>query len=646
MRTVLNLVSTFGPNMLTQPSIQLAALQAYVEREAIPGVTVHSHSAFAGVPWLAWKEAAQETAHALTEFGEYPFSLLCLEDFAHARLDAAATSLRELVDRVNQRREFRALSRGLAVRDLVALRLGVERYLAHRIAPVLAGEAINIFGFTTDFSQVYSSAYFIRRLTATFPDHRFLFILGGGAASLPETGDAFRALGIQAHCVEGEGELVLSALCQSLAALPAGAPEEDIHKLLTTHGPALHALGTHAVDTADAALGAQVPDLARLPLPSFGDYFTELGALSPSLLQQDFSLPMEGSRGCFARCTFCSNPHSWDGYRRFNGRQVVERCTELFRRHPFNYVTFVDVSCDSWAAEYARILLETGEAIPSVMQFRAHHNESYFTRLALAGVVHFQVGVEALTPNLLTLMEKGTRVVQNCLAQKYLAELRAQQWNNLITGYPGSTLDDIVETRRILSLTCHMGSYGLSPLALRAGSPLFDRALREGCVPPRDRERDGVAFPAELEVFDHAGVQRRAPAAWLPTEVAQAWSEFEDWYEEFKEDTRDVCCDVTPLLGGRVRIVDTRHGSSQVTDLAGAEARVLDACHAGPHRDTVPAATGLAASEVEQVVGMLLERRFLLETEGHLVSLPLRSRDALARNCLRDRALRQAPPGP
>lgn len=190
MHTKVHLLATFGPNTLLQPSMQLAALKAHLDAASIPGVSCTTHSAFAGVPWLAWPATAPATTLAVAEYGEHPFSLLCLTDFEPQLLSTNRVSESILLRRLNQRSTHRHLVEPLRWEHLDRLRKGTHAYLSQRVAPALSPHGINLVGFTTNFSQVFSAAYVMRWLLAGFPGHRFRFVLGGAAAGLGDTAAA------------------------------------------------------------------------------------------------------------------------------------------------------------------------------------------------------------------------------------------------------------------------------------------------------------------------------------------------------------------------------------------------------------------------------------------------------------------------
>ena len=54
---------------------------------------------------------------------------------------------------------------------------------------------------------------------------------------------------------------------------------------------------------------------------------------------------------------------------------------------------------------------------------------------------------------------KGTRVVHNLTAHKYLSELGIEPTNNLITHHPASKVADVLETRRIVRQVPHWGPF-------------------------------------------------------------------------------------------------------------------------------------------------------------------------------------------
>jgi len=73
--------------------------------------------------------------------------------------------------------------------------------------------------------------------------------------------------------------------------------------------------------------------MAELPRPDYGEYFSRIRTLKkkdPFVgLMKDFYIPVEGSRGCFAHCDFCSMNAQWQGFRKLAANQVFERTVAL-----------------------------------------------------------------------------------------------------------------------------------------------------------------------------------------------------------------------------------------------------------------------------------------------------------------------------
>jgi radical SAM superfamily enzyme YgiQ (UPF0313 family) len=379
---------------------------------------------------------------------------------------------------------------------------------------------------------------------------------------------------------------------------------------------------------------SQFGSLNEVPLPDYQEYFDTLSRASAdgefrlSFLKQ-CQLPIEGSRGCFATCDFCGLNSTWTGFRAASADRVVSQAEELAARHPGPTIFFVDNVCDTWAERYSEQLLERGLRYEAFMELRAHHPESFWTKLALAGVNNIQIGVETFSPGLLAKMGKGTRVFQNIAVQKYLKELGVKSCSNLIFWHPGSTLADVAETRRALEQLSHLDELSTIKFVLVAGSPLYYS------LPLEDRQRLRPALKESIPAavrefafrFGHIPPGRMA----LDRETDSAWQELEDWYEGLKARCRSRPHEltVTRIAPDRLRVLDNRFGELKEHLLAGADATIHDFCHSARKKERIAAGTGLTAARVEEGLASLVERKLLYETEGFYISLALRPRDEL-----------------
>ena len=268
------------------------------------------------------------------------------------------------------------------------------------------------------------------------------------------------------------------------------------------------------------------------------------------------------------------------------------------------------------------------------MELRAVHPERFWTLLALAGLENVQVGVEAISSPLLKATGKGTTVIQNLAAHKYLSELGIWPSNNLITHHPASTLADVRETCRILRDIPHWGGFKPTRFALMAGSPLY-----EGLSPEeRAALRPTRCFRLPARIARYAlEYAYEMPERLNPgRDVMRAWSAFTRQYMRERDRNRaeGPRLDVVRIAPDTLRITDTRRGRMRHHDVSGDAARVYDACHAGATLDAVARAAGLSRETVMASLERFLRLKLVLRVDDAYLSLALRSRDELVRRFL------------
>jgi hypothetical protein len=303
----------------------------------------------------------------------------------------------------------------------------------------------------------------------------------------------------------------------------------------------------------------------------------------------------------------------------------------LTRRHHASLFVFVDNVCDTWAEAYARTLVQQGVRQRFFMNLRASHPERFWTLLVLAGLDSVQVGVEAISSPLLNAIGKGTKVVHNLAAHKYLSELGLEPTNNLITHHPASTLADVRETRRIVRQVPHWSPFRPFGYMLEPGSPLYDGLSpeeRAQLKPTRSFRLPSGAARYALECAFKLP-ERLTPGR----DVMRAWSAFARQYkrEVARREAERPRLDVVRIAPDTLRITDTRHGQMRDDDLSGDAARIYDACHAGLTLDQIAQATGLALEAITVNLARFLRAQLVLRVDDVYLSLALRPRDELIR---------------
>jgi hypothetical protein len=612
------------------PSIQVGCLKAYLDRLR-PQPECRAYSAFFSILEDLRGSGFRDFFRRTASWGECLYQALYLRRFGPEGTRGRPNFLRIL-------RALRdPLARPPAASTLDGLEQATRRYLDARVGPALIAGGLNLVGFTLNYDQVYASLYAAEHLARRFPGRRFLFVYGGSSPSFPSVYQLLCRLRVPGLVVVGEGERKLELLVRTLEALPrarAGQAAEHVAGL----DPGIVSIGDDVdLGPSDPSRHAgQVESLEELPLPDYDEYFAALRRACAderafAAYRAETTLLVEGTRGCFSHCDFCAMNRSWVGFRRRKADAVFRDTLALTSRYHTVHFQFADNVCDTWADGYARKMLEAGLQHRSFMELRAHHPEEYWTRLALAGAEQVQVGVEAISPRLLQAMGKGVTAVQNLAAHKIHCELGIQSASNLMTHHPASTLADVRETRRILSLVPHWSAFQLTRFRLMAGSPLYARLTprqRAALTPTRYARlpRPASRFACE---FTYETPPALDPGRW----VMRAWSVFKRDYERARARQGDPRprLDVVRVAPDRLRITDTRDGALRCTDLNGDAARIYDACHAGLTVDRIGRATGLAAPAVEAVLERLRRARLVLRVGGCWLSLALRPRDELLR---------------
>jgi radical SAM superfamily enzyme YgiQ (UPF0313 family) len=613
------------------PSIQIACLKAHLDKRLRGRSDCRTYSAFFSILHDLGGRAFQKLFINLAIYDEYAYMPLYLRRFGPAEF-RTRTAITQLLKGIRV-----PWAKPLSLVQLDSLERSTCRFLDGKVAPNLIANGLNLVGFTLNYNQVYSSLYAAAHLQQSRADRHFLFVFGGGSASLPMVYKLITELGVPGIVVLGEGETRMQLLVRTIQGLPVSKACSALAAIAGID-PGIIVIGEH-VDLGvrnPVRFTAQFENLGELALPDYDEYFQVLRSACAdehtyAAFCEATNVLVEGSRGCFSRCDFCNLNRTWPGFRKRSASHIVRDTQALTRKYHTARVQYVDNVCDAWAEEYAHLLIQSGIQQPSFMELRANHSEQYWTLLALGGVNIVQVGIEALSTPLLKAIGKGTSVVQNLAAHKYLKELDITSDSNLITHHPASTMADIEETRRILDQIPHLDSMNTAKFKLVAGSPLYERLNeqeRAQLRPTRTFLLPGCADRYALESC------YRVPECLSPgRDVLHAWSEFRRQYERrlARDKTRKPRLEITRVAPDTLRIIDARHGKVLSYDFSGAAARIYDVCHRGLRLGAIVQTTGLSPETIKARLAQFLRLRLVLRVDDCFLSLATRSRDELIR---------------
>lgn len=245
-----------------------------------------------------------------------------------------------------------------------------------------------------------------RLLAAARAEQPGLFTIAGGphATALPE--DLLAEVeDLDAVCV-GEGDHSLPEVCDALA---AGTSLADIPGLCLRHGGR-----TGARDPVEDLDTLAPLDRSLLDWDAYERLGGHKGVASPGIVRGDIrAAQVHLSRGCYARCVFCSTNAVWGerarpGIRRRSVQCVLTEIDELITRYGVNHLNFED---DIFPPTL-RYLEELGEALcelPVTWSCNARVDglrREHFELMARSGCLKIDFGVESGSERILELNQK------------------------------------------------------------------------------------------------------------------------------------------------------------------------------------------------------------------------------------------------
>jgi ribosomal peptide maturation radical SAM protein 1 len=364
----------------------------------------------------------------------------------------------------------------------------------------------SLIGFTTSFNQLLPSLWLAQAIKQSRPQAKVVF--GGSACSAPMGEHIKNAYSEVDYVVSGDGEMPLLDLV--------------LHR--TPHAET-------GVLTDTAGL-----DLNELPFPDYDAYVEQLDKLSRP--RNHNILAFESSRGCWwgekSHCTFCGLNGPQMKYRPKKSDRVLEEIRFLWERYQYN----LGATDNIMSREHLHDLLPRLAAFESkpilFYEIKANMRNEDVQLLRAANVLHIQPGIESLNTELLRLMRKGTKAIQNLALLKWCREEGIKVSWNLLCGVPGEKIENYTEQLELIQKIPHFNPpHGTSEIRLDRYSPYFkwyEQYGWEGVRPledyyhlhrGKDDEQirgmayhfDGVGGP--LQIKSYYGEVERAVALWM-----------------------------------------------------------------------------------------------------------------------------------
>ncbi len=477
-------------------------------------------------------------------------------------------------------------------------------------------------GFSCTFDQNAASFAFARLLKERFPG--LITVFGGANFDDDSAPEYLRKLDWIDYIVVGEGDQALPTLVQRLQEGLSGAGVAGV--VARSNG---HVCCTPA---------KIVPDLDSLPDPDYDDYFAALNSLGQRSVLGAASpqLPFQGARGCWwgqkHHCTFCGLNGSDIAFRSRNPRLVYDE----LRRQSARYRTLKFIATDNILdMKYIDTLFtwmrDSRHDYNLFYETKANLTRAQIRTLVQGGAKAIQAGVESLNTHVLRLMNKGTTMLLNLRLLKWARYYGLHVAWNLLTGFPGETLDDYQAQARLIPLIAHLEPPGIADsIMLEKHGPYvisrdpFYRNLRPA---------SGYSFifqeSIDLDKIAKYFDAERMAGDWRPAAFEELNRGVDRWNDLWRGDKRPAL--VCQRSADWMRIEDRRDpGEPRTHWLTAPFASAYGACletaqnAAGVVQRSRESGEGYSSeSDARGMLGEMTEKGLMVEENGNYLSLAI-----------------------
>ncbi|MFC4587620.1 RiPP maturation radical SAM C-methyltransferase [Sphaerisporangium corydalis] len=447
----------------------------------MPWADLHSPSPAMGILGARTRAARPGTEvteyHGAIRWAEYLLAAtngeLTPEDYARIA-DDAPSGLGEWIfaGALNGRPEWRLKElRSGVVRQsdaeidvAVRMRRLADGFVEQAVAELLA-TAPDVVGFTTTFQQNTSSLAVAGRLKQVRPSTRV--VLGGANCEGPMGAALHRNHPFVDFVVRGEGELVFPRLLDRIAADQDAAGLEGV------------CWWRDERSIANPESPSPVP-VEVIPVPDY-DQWQRVIEASPVLSYGSPCLLIEASRGCWwgerHHCTFCGLNDAMIKFRSKPPDRLWAELSGLVRRHQILDVFFTDNILDlAYYDEVLPLVAASGWDLRIFFEVKSNMRPGQLERLAAAGVVELQPGIESLSSRVLKLMDKGVTATANLRLLRDSEALSITVTWNYLYGFPEERAEDYLQVIAQLPALVHLQPpRAVARVALERFSPFFER---------------------------------------------------------------------------------------------------------------------------------------------------------------------------
>lgn len=201
-------------------------------------------------------------------------------------------------------------------------------------------------------------------------------------------------------------------------------------------------------------------DLDGLPIPDFDDLVVARQQLGVAEIR-DLVVALESSRGCWwgakQHCTFCGLNALGMGYRQKSQERFQWEVEEIARRYGVKHIYTTDnILSMSYYKKFMDWAKQSKTELNFFWEVKSNINRQQATSLAQAGINWVQPGIENFSSEVLQIMKKGVKGIQNVAFLKYASENGLMVPYSILCGFPGERPESYAEMEKNLRKLVHL----------------------------------------------------------------------------------------------------------------------------------------------------------------------------------------------
>ena len=337
-----------------------------------------------------------------------------------------------------------------------------------------------VVGFTSVFEQQVASLGLAKRIKDHSPETKIIF---GGANCEGVMGkEVVRQFPFVDVVVSGEAEGVFSKLVSHLL------EGEEVSFLKNVYTRVEPEKGIHEQENSQMNINS--PDntmviMDDLPIPDYDDFFHQLNERKIEG-REAAKILFETSRGCWwgekNHCVFCGLNGQSMTFRSKSAKRALDELNLLHKKYPNVAVSVVDNILDmKYFGNFLPQLAAEGLELDLFYEIKANLKKDQVRQMREAGITSVQPGIESLSNQVLELMRKGVKGIQNIQLLKWCKEFGVEPFWNILWGFPGELPAEYEYMTNLVPLLSHLKPpSGVTSIRLDRFSPNFDYAEQIG----------------------------------------------------------------------------------------------------------------------------------------------------------------------